>query len=389
MRFLAALFLSFAASASPPAVQWDVADHGGEMVISAGSITRSTAMGPAWETARSHTSQSVGTRTVQIAIDATGTGAVMVGVANGKANISASLGANTNSVGYWSNGNTYYGGTWGGVVPGAYTTGDTIGIQADLTAHTVRFQKNGGVWSAPLSTAALGDDLYIGASIYFGSGPTVALHVVSDDWNDFAEPTLNIIAAGDSISLTSGALRTYLPRLADLFEGNRTGWARTQHLAMNGASWDYAWPPSGYPYTLTQDMPRRVAPALSFTLPNWVIAFAGTNGIAIASHPASYEYAKLQAYVSALIASGVPADHIIVPTMLPRGAAIEAARVAYNAAIVSDAGRLGYRVARLDLDPNIGIAGANTNLAWFSDGTHPTDAGHDIIARIIYAVMFP
>lgn len=385
MRFFAALFLSFAANAAPPALQWDVADHGGEMVISAGGITRSTALGPAWETARSHTSQSVGARTVQIAIDSIGAGAVMVGVANGKTSIAASLGTNTNSVGYWNNGNTYYGGTWGGVVPGAYTAGDTLGIQVDLAARTVRFQRNGAAWSAPLSTAALGDDLYIAASMYYGAGPLVGLHVVSDDWNDFAEPTLNIIAAGDSISLTSGALRTYLPRLADLFEANRTGWARTQHFAMNGASWDYVWPPSGYPYTLTQDLPLRVTPAFS-TLPNWVIAFAGTNGITIANHPASYEYGKLQSYVSALIASGVPADHIIVPTMLPRGSAVEAARVAYNALIVSGAS-MGYRVARLDLDPNIGGAGANTNTAWFSDGTHPTDAGHDIIARIIYALM--
>jgi lysophospholipase L1-like esterase len=294
-----------------------------------------------------------------------------------------------NSVAYLSTGNTLFNGAWGSDTPGPYTTGDVVGVRVDFAARTVRFQRNGGKWSFPMSIALLGPDAFVAVSMQLGTGPAPQLHVTADDWSDFSEPTLNVIAVGDSISLTGGVMRTYLPRLADMIRADRKGWARTHRFGVNGASWDFAWEPSGYPYTLIEDIPRRVVPALSPTLPNWVIAFAGTNGIALARRDAEFEYSRLRAYVTALKAAGVPADQIVVPTMLPRNGIPESTRATYNAAIVADAGRLGYRVARLDLDPDVGAAGQAANPTWYRDGVHPTDAGHEAIARILYATMFP
>jgi len=379
---------ALAAQAAPPTVQWDLADHGPQMIVSGGSITLSSSS-TGWETARSLRPQSSGMRTVHIAVDNIGGGQVAIGIANGKTQLVTQIGQDINSVGYLSTGNTLANGAWGGDSPGPYTTGDVVGVRVDFAAHTVKFQRNGGKWSFPMSIALLGPDAFVAVSMQYGVGPAPQLHVASDDWSDFSEPTLNLIAVGDSISLTGGVMRTYLPRLAEMIRIDRKGWARTHRFAVNGASWDFAWEPSGYPYTLAEDMPRRVVPALSPTLPNWVIAFAGTNGIALARRDADYEYSRLQAYVSALNAAGVPASQIVVPTMLPRGGIPESTRAAYNAAIVADPARLGYRVARLDLDPDVGAAGQVTNPNWYRDGVHPTDAGHEAIARIIYATMFP
>jgi lysophospholipase L1-like esterase len=386
VRYLLAC-LVFAVHAAPPALTWDVSDHGGEMVVSGTSISRTLPAGPPWELARSRDSQNSGVRTVTFAIE-TLLGQAMVGIANGKAPIDASLGTNANSIGYWSNGNTLSRGTWGGSFPGAFMAGDTLGMQVDFIRQTVRFRINTNDWSDPLTTVALGPDLYVAVSMYAASGP-VRIRIASEDWNDYPEPTVNVVAAGDSISLTSGVLKTYVPRLAELARADRKAWIRTQHFGINGHSWDYAWPSSGYPYTLLEDGSLRVDTARSTRLPNWLIAFAGTNGITIARHDAAYEYAKLQSYVRARIDAGWDPAQIIVCTMLPREGTPSAVRADYNARIVSGATALGYKVARLDLDPNIGADAASANPDYFSDGVHPTDAGHEVIARVIYSVMFP
>jgi hypothetical protein len=48
--------------------------------------------------------------------------------------------------------------------------------------------------------------------MYVGDVGTVSLRIVSDTWNDFTGPTINIAAVGDSITLTGGVLRSYLGR---------------------------------------------------------------------------------------------------------------------------------------------------------------------------------
>jgi lysophospholipase L1-like esterase len=222
------------------------------------------------------------------------------------------------------------------------------------------------------------------------SGPGGAVQIVSDNWNDVSWTTLNIIAHGDSITLGGGALQSYVPRIVALIMANRGELAHGYRFGINGATWNYAWSEAGYPYTLIQDVPIRVVPALNPSLSNWVILFAGTNGDAIFHDTAERQYADLQVEIGLILGAGVPANHIIVNTMLPRGGGSEAYRVAYNAAIVADSAHIGYRVARLDLDGYIGVAGAFSNPIYFQrDQVHPTDAAHQRIAQIDYWVMFP
>jgi len=221
-----------------------------------------------------------------------------------------------------------------------------------------------------------------------GAASVPSVHVVSEDWSDVADdPALNIIVVGDSISLTGGVMKTYVPRLAEEFRNQRRGPARVHRLAINGASWDYSWAFSGYPFTLMEDFPKRVIPAMSYTAPNWLILFAGTNGLAIAHHSAAYEYQQLQAYARTAIAAGFRPDHLIVATMLPRVGLSEEERAAYNAAIVAGAASLGYRVARLDLDPRIGGPAALADSSLIPDGVHPSEAGHEIIKEILFEIF--
>jgi lysophospholipase L1-like esterase len=379
--FIAGLLACLPALAAPPALEWDPADHGADIVASGASLVRNPPHGSVWEMARSSTSQSTGVRTAQIAVDSTGAcDNIMVGVANGAARVGESLGASANSIGYWSNGNTFVNGAKGSVMPPAYGAGDTVAIQVDFDAQSVKFRKNAGAWSDAVPTAALGADLYVAASFcMYGDAPTPnGVHIVSDDWNDFSEPTINVVAVGDSITLRGVVLRNYVPRLKDELWSARKHSARMQRFAMNGASWDYAWPDAGYPFTLLQDGPVRVDPARS-RLPNWLVAFAGTNGIAIAQHSAADEYARLQDYVRARLAAGWEAARIIIVTMMPRTGVAESTRRSYNALIAADPAGLGYKVARLDLDPVIETMDA-TN---FPDGVHPSDALHARIAQIV------
>ena len=372
---LAELATCLCACAAPPALEWDPADHGSDMVASGRALVRNPPGLTTWQTARSRTSQSGGVRTVHIAIDDPALG-TMVGVTNGRTSVALSLGEDGNSIGYWSVGATRMNLT--GVSLPAFAAGDVVGIQADLDAHVVRFRRNDAEWSSPFSIASLGPDVYVGASVYVGADRTGSLRIVSDDWNDFRAPTVNVVAAGDSITLNGAVLRTYVPRIGDELWTARRHWARTQQFAANGVSWNYAWPFAGYPRTLIDDGPLRVDTART-SLPNWLIAFAGTNGIAIARHSAADEYSALQAYVRARIAAGWKPSQIIVCTMLPRAGVAEDVRRSYNALIVADTANLGYHVARLDLDPALETLDA-TN---YPDGTHPSDAMHARIARVI------
>lgn len=397
MKFLFALFLALIglAHAGPAPLTWSPADHS-EFVSGGGSTaTRISLGGGAYQPSRSDTSQSIGVRTVTFNVTSIGslsgvTGpGLLLGLGNGRAPINAYAGIDNNGVSLSYNGNILKNQIWTGVSLASFTTGDTIGMVADLNAHTVKFNKNGGAYSATVDITSLGADVYVMASL--GNGTTAAsVQITSDNWNDFPWTTLAIIASGDSMTLGGGALRPYLPRLVDLIESNRAGWAQGTRLGINGVSWQLAWSEAGYPYNLTQDITQRVVPALAPALPNWIVTLAGTNGIVLAHHTAATEYSHLTAYLSALMtATGIPASRIVVCTMLPRTGMSETTRGDYNAAIVGDAGGIGYKVARLDLDPNIGAAGQSTNTTWFIDGTHPTDAGHQVIAQIVYGVMFP
>jgi hypothetical protein len=87
--------------ADPAPLVWDPADHGGEVIVESRTVTRSSAFGAPWQTARSRTSQAAGVRTAEIAIDRVGAG-VMVRIGQCARQRAAPLGSNGDSIAYWS-----------------------------------------------------------------------------------------------------------------------------------------------------------------------------------------------------------------------------------------------------------------------------------------------
>lgn len=201
-------------------------------------------------------------------------------------------------------------------------------------------------------------------------------------------PDVIFASHGDSISRDRG-LENYIYQLRTLYQSDTGNRAAVSQRGINGISWDYRWPSEPIDTTLILDAPATVDPVRSDTIPSWLIAWAGTNGMTIAGHTAAQEYADLVTYVQARLVAGWDAEKIVIPTMLPRSGFSETVRGDYNAAIVADAENLGYIVARLDLDDDIGGAGDEANATYFYDGVHLTDAGHARVAAILYAAMFP
>lgn len=382
---------------------WSPTDHGQFVAITSGNsiATRSSTTGNAYYLTRSDLAQTSGVRYVEFAILEVGDGAFVpmdVGVCNGVAVVNNYTGNDNNALGYRPSGALIKNALQVGSTT-AYTTGDIIGMLVDFTARTVKFRKNGAAFSSAIDVTSLGSDLFACCSLENGATfSSVQLNAVSSypagssAWTDtplFPGAALNIVAHGDSISLTSTVQRTYLPRLAALIQANGVGVASWTRCGINGASWNYAWPSAGYPSTLIEDAVLRVDPARVVSLDNWLICFAGTNGLlsTLGAHSAATEYANFQTYIAARIAAGQDMAKTIACMMLPRTGMSEATRTTYNASLVSGAATYGYKLARLDLNPNIGAAGQNLDLTWFQDGTHPTDAGHAVIAQIIFDVM--
>jgi lysophospholipase L1-like esterase len=202
--------------------------------------------------------------------------------------------------------------------------------------------------------------------------------------------TLQLIVHGDSMALGGGARKNFGIQAQALIAAETSDKANLDIKGIAGASFAYSSAGTGYyPYTITEDLPLRVQGALATALPKWVFVQSGTNGIVIQNHTGAQEYSDFQTYFSALTGLGVTAGHIIVGTMLPRGAGFETERGNFNSAIVSGAAGSGYKLARLDLNANIGAAGANTNTTYFNaDAVHPNDTGAGIMARIFKDAMY-
>lgn len=205
-------------------------------------------------------------------------------------------------------------------------------------------------------------------------------------WNDnpmFPGATLNLVGGIDSMSLTGGVQKIWLQRLAERIAANGNGIASWTRCGTNGASWNYAWPSAGYPYTAIQDFPLRVAPALRSNVPTWLLALGGTNGIALGLHSAATEIADFQTWAALAIAAGQSPARTVIGTMIPRSGDNATVRANYNSGLVSAAQALGFKVARFDQDPYFADT---SNLL---DGVHPPDAGQAIFASLFYAQMFP
>lgn len=131
--------------------------------------------------------------------------------------------------------------------------------------------------------------------------------------------------------------------------------------------------------------PTRTSNACGST-PPVLIVLAGTNDIGYGSTGAA-TYGFFQTWISARLADGWPAGDIVVGTILQMDGGTPE-RAAFNTLLVSGQATYGYKLARLDLDPNIGCNACNTNPAFFNtDGTHPNNTGQQIIANIMCNAM--
>lgn len=376
-----------------PRLNWSITDHSEFITITNTNFaiaTRNSTLGGSWSSARSGALLPPGSSYVEFKIleIGDGLGKVGIGIANGAAAINTYIGADNNGCSYQFGGNTIKGGSFTGVTPPSFTTGDVLGMSVDLDARTLKFSKNGGALSPTIDITTLGPDVFVTCSL--GDGGTFSSVQLSPPIYGAAMPGSNysIVAHGDSMSLTGAVKKTYLPRLAELLGARCAQWTR---CGINGASWAFAWASAGYAWTLTEDALLRVdsamGPSVAGAPRNVLIVFAGTNGVILGGHSAATEYANFKTYIAARIAAGWRGKDIIVCTMLPRTGLSEPTRTTYNASLVGDDGAYGYKLARLDLNASIGAAGQNLNTTWFLDGTHPTDAGHAVIAQILYDVV--
>jgi len=262
----------------------------------------------------------------------------------------------------------------------SYASDDGQQIDDDLTiGGTVSGKTFLGVGRYATSTAFGQSNTYIKRlSIFPRRFGTEALRVLT------IQPGLVLAGVGDSIMKGDG-VNEFLPIVAaslgsDVFAPN---------YGVNGQSWVYDWPSDPAIGTMVSDHLNKVSELLEVPTQRGhkMIAFAGTNGIVLKGNSAAQEYADFETWITTALSSGWTASNITICTMLPRTGVSEVTRSDYNALLVSGAATYGYKLARFDLDSTIGAAGANTNTTYFSDGTHPTNAGHAILANILIAVI--
>ncbi len=203
-------------------------------------------------------------------------------------------------------------------------------------------------------------------------------------------PQMIIVAHGDSITADKGA-SNYIQVVWGLVNAGQGMYAKVYQRGINGISYNYAWPTSGYASTLTEDAALLVDAYQQPGKTNWLVVFAGTNGLngSLGNHSAATEYANFKTYIAARIAAGWRAANIVVCTMLPRTGFTDSIRQTFNTSLVGDDGGYGYKLARFDLNANIGAAGQNLNTTYFYDGIHLTTVGQSIAGGIVYGAMYP
>lgn len=129
----------------------------------------------------------------------------------------------------------------------------------------------------------------------------------------------------------------------------------------------------------------------SVVLPNFNAAFThnfasllcGYND-ALSSPPPATIYAFMSSWVTKCLAGSFTC---IVGTMTDTDRYSEADRATLNGLITGGAGGGGYTVADFGADATMGCNGCDANTTYFSDKTHPTEAGQVILGNIIAAVL--
>lgn len=165
---------------------------------------------------------------------------------------------------------------------------------------------------------------------------------------------------------------------------------RVRPRGINGVSWNFRWTGEPYLNDMIVDAPIAIDPLQDGSIPNWLILFAGTNGIALNSNSASQELDDFETYIQARNTAGWAYADMVICTMLPRDPSItEATRTSYNDGLISRAVTFGYNLARFDLDPDIGQASDNLDITYYYDGVHLNETGHAVAGGIIKDVIFP
>lgn len=234
------------------------------------------------------------------------------------------------------------------------------------------------------------------AQILTRTGSPLQTRISMTIGNNIPAPVYNIVLAfhGDSITrdvISAGQERSNFCFVVYNSVSNISGlFPSFTQRGINGISYNYRWPSEPYIATLTEDA-LNVLDLVKQTgsSTNWLVVFAGTNGIVLQGNTGAVEYANFKTYIAARVSAGWIPTNIVVITMLPRTGLSEVSRGIFNTSVVGDDGGYGYKLARVDLNADIGLAGDNLNTVYFYDGTHPTAAGHAIIASIVYAVMYP
>lgn len=194
----------------------------------------------------------------------------------------------------------------------------------------------------------------------------------------------NVVSHGDSITADLGS-ENYSFKLQTLLGSTLT------QVGTNGSSYDYQWDDPVYAPGTTTMIQEAAALVDSQIIPgktNILVVFAGTNGLVLAGHSVATEYGDLVEYVGARVAAGWLPQNIYVVDMLPRTGVAYSVNTQLNE--LFSAGRItyGYNMVRLRYT-EIGASGADLDTDLFYDGTHPTAAGHTIIAQEIYDTINP
>lgn len=143
---------------------WSTTDKTNIIDVNAGWHDSATAtiVGGGWRSLRSSTSQTAGVFYVEATVTQVSGANYVLGVGNASAALGTYAGADANSAGINGAGLFLPGGADSGI--GAATTGDIIGMVVDLTANTIKFNRNNGAFSATLSISGV-----TGAKFVMGS----------------------------------------------------------------------------------------------------------------------------------------------------------------------------------------------------------------------------
>lgn len=228
--------------------------HGSGFTLSNGNLTAASASGA--KSGRATNQLTTGKRFCSFTIDSKGDW-VMIGLGGGatvftnNGYVGAAAGAN---IGYWSNGQIWRG---GGAIDAiaAYTTGDVIDMEANATAQTVRFRKNGGAWSTAYDTSTLTGSVFPFVTVETSTitanfGATAYTHakpVDAEDFQEFADLSPSIRSLlwmqGESDANLDTLDHLYADNLVAFIAAARSEWiAASMKMVLGRISNSTVWP---------------------------------------------------------------------------------------------------------------------------------------------------